>query len=534
MRVTGYSETVPDLVVEIASHGDSRREARDKAHMWLNHGVRLVWVVQPETRTVDVYRSDQAVVTLGERDALDGLDVLPGFARDLGAVFGTQLAEENPEPDNPRREQAGQGNAAASRPLRRAERIRWTRVRPPRHQPPGAPASNDGARCSGVLARVVRRDEAPSGTSRQNNEHCTIMSLFAPAEEHATGWPPPGASWFAIANQASEQRWTTVRQTIEEWYSRYPDHQARLRSRLQKNDQNSLSAFFELFLHELFLCLQLRVTVEPEIPSRTKPDFLTCDRAGRAAYVEATVAATSRDDLNENQVIDSIRDLDGRVPAGIGVIVSTSGRLDSTPPIRKIQNDVCNWLNSAGLVIDPGGKLGKPGFSRTIGGWRMSLYARPRGSGSVVQIRSADVHRHGKTVPGAIRSKAKQHAGVREHPIVLAIDDVNSYFHEDEEDEFFREFWAAHAEIGAVLIFDGVVPWSHADLWEVHVRLNPAREDDVPEKLGTLGHAASPSIRESLRLTPGWPDPEGLKRIRAVRDAMGLDHPAQTPRIPTP
>ncbi len=85
--VDGYAEVVPDLVVEIASPSDSRREVHDKARMWLSHGVQLVWVVHPETRTVDVHRPDEAVATLGGEDALDGLDVLPGFSCALSAVF---------------------------------------------------------------------------------------------------------------------------------------------------------------------------------------------------------------------------------------------------------------------------------------------------------------------------------------------------------------------------------------------------------------------------------------------------------------
>ena len=85
---TGYSEVVPDLVVEIASPSDSRRGVHDKAHMWLGHGVRLVWVVHPETRTVDVYRPDAPATTLAEDGSLDGLDVLAGFTCDVSAIFG--------------------------------------------------------------------------------------------------------------------------------------------------------------------------------------------------------------------------------------------------------------------------------------------------------------------------------------------------------------------------------------------------------------------------------------------------------------
>ena len=86
--VPAYAELVPDLVVEIVSPSDSRRGVNDKARMWLSHGVRLVWVVHPETRTVDVHRADHDAATLGEDDALDGMDVLPGFSCAVKAVFG--------------------------------------------------------------------------------------------------------------------------------------------------------------------------------------------------------------------------------------------------------------------------------------------------------------------------------------------------------------------------------------------------------------------------------------------------------------
>lgn len=83
----GYAEVVPDLVVEVVSPSDRPREVADKVAMWLSHGVRLVWVVCPENRTIEVHRSAAEVQTPGERDALDGLDVLPGFSCSASAVF---------------------------------------------------------------------------------------------------------------------------------------------------------------------------------------------------------------------------------------------------------------------------------------------------------------------------------------------------------------------------------------------------------------------------------------------------------------
>ena len=91
MRVTGYAEVVPDLVVEIVSPSDTRdtrRAVRGKARMWLRYGVALVWVVQPDTRTVDVYEPDQAVA-LTDNDTLDGSEVLPGFTCPISDIFDT-------------------------------------------------------------------------------------------------------------------------------------------------------------------------------------------------------------------------------------------------------------------------------------------------------------------------------------------------------------------------------------------------------------------------------------------------------------
>ena len=88
-RITGYAEVAPDLVVEVRGFNrGTALEMYDRARMWLSFGVRLVWVVHPDTRSVDVHRAGQSVESIAENGELDGLDVLPGFRCSVGAIFG--------------------------------------------------------------------------------------------------------------------------------------------------------------------------------------------------------------------------------------------------------------------------------------------------------------------------------------------------------------------------------------------------------------------------------------------------------------
>ena len=85
--VPGYTDTIPDLVVEIASPSDSLRSLKEKAMIWQNFGVPLVWVGYPDRREVEVYSSGGSVVTLTENDVLDGGDALPGFSCRVSEIF---------------------------------------------------------------------------------------------------------------------------------------------------------------------------------------------------------------------------------------------------------------------------------------------------------------------------------------------------------------------------------------------------------------------------------------------------------------
>ncbi len=86
-EIPGYSEIVPDLVVEVVSPSDTSQQVEEKAFMWLSYGVRLVWTMHPSTRTVNVYPASGARFTLTEGYTLDGGDVLPGFSWEVSDIF---------------------------------------------------------------------------------------------------------------------------------------------------------------------------------------------------------------------------------------------------------------------------------------------------------------------------------------------------------------------------------------------------------------------------------------------------------------
>ncbi len=81
------AQGAPDLVVEIKSPTDRVRKMRQKAELYLSHGTRIVWLVFPETRTVEVYDVAADIATFGSGQELNGGDVLPGLVIKVDEIF---------------------------------------------------------------------------------------------------------------------------------------------------------------------------------------------------------------------------------------------------------------------------------------------------------------------------------------------------------------------------------------------------------------------------------------------------------------
>ena len=78
---------MPDFAVEVKSPDDGYAELRDKAHFYLQHGCKLVWLVYPPKRIVEVVQPDNQIDLLVVGDILDGGDVLPGFRLSVETLF---------------------------------------------------------------------------------------------------------------------------------------------------------------------------------------------------------------------------------------------------------------------------------------------------------------------------------------------------------------------------------------------------------------------------------------------------------------
>ena len=84
---SGFITICPDLVVEVISPNDLASEVIRKRMDRLEVGVRMVWIVYPEDRSVHVYQSGARPLIYTAEDSLPGEPVLPGFAVPVADLF---------------------------------------------------------------------------------------------------------------------------------------------------------------------------------------------------------------------------------------------------------------------------------------------------------------------------------------------------------------------------------------------------------------------------------------------------------------
>ncbi len=83
----GYPEVAPELAAEVVAPSDFACDVESKIDDYLRAGVRLIWIINPAGRSVQIYRQDGSTARLLESDDLDGEDVLPGFSCKIAGLF---------------------------------------------------------------------------------------------------------------------------------------------------------------------------------------------------------------------------------------------------------------------------------------------------------------------------------------------------------------------------------------------------------------------------------------------------------------
>ena len=86
-RADPYPRLAPLLAVEIRSESNTRRELRAKAARYLERGTEMVWLVYPESRSLELHRAGEAMQPLAGEDVIEGGATLPSFRKGVSELF---------------------------------------------------------------------------------------------------------------------------------------------------------------------------------------------------------------------------------------------------------------------------------------------------------------------------------------------------------------------------------------------------------------------------------------------------------------
>jgi Uma2 family endonuclease len=84
---TGLVPLPPDLAVEVLSPGDRSYDVGDKIQEYFGAGFKLIWIVEPNLRSVSIYRADGSISHLREQDEITGETAFPSFKCKVAEFF---------------------------------------------------------------------------------------------------------------------------------------------------------------------------------------------------------------------------------------------------------------------------------------------------------------------------------------------------------------------------------------------------------------------------------------------------------------
>ncbi|NJL60731.1 MAG: Uma2 family endonuclease [Methylacidiphilales bacterium] len=82
-----YLPLCPDFAIELVSESDDLADTQAKMREYIQNGLRLGWLINPQDKQVEIYRPNQEVEVLNSPTSLSGEDILPGFILDLRNII---------------------------------------------------------------------------------------------------------------------------------------------------------------------------------------------------------------------------------------------------------------------------------------------------------------------------------------------------------------------------------------------------------------------------------------------------------------
>lgn len=83
-----FARVCPDFVIELKSPSDNEQYLINKMHKWIENGCSLAWLINPNKKTVSIFRKNGTVDKIkGFNNILSGEDVLTGFKLDLSVLL---------------------------------------------------------------------------------------------------------------------------------------------------------------------------------------------------------------------------------------------------------------------------------------------------------------------------------------------------------------------------------------------------------------------------------------------------------------
>jgi hypothetical protein len=243
---------------------------------------------------------------------------------------------------------------------------------------------------------------------------------------------------------------------LERWFSAYPDeHKPDLRARYRSGRQSDhLSAFFELYLHQLLCRLGNQVQVHPDVAhSSSRPDFLARTACGESFYLEAILAhaPSVEAEATEKRVAEVYDCLNRMDSPNFFLAMNLRGSPASPPKAARLRRELEHWLASldpdhiAELYRADEGSV--PRLPWNHDGWRIEFKPIPKSPGGRGKpgIRplgtfapEGRLMNTREEIRRAIKTKVKKY-GRLQIPLVIAINFLDHCDHIDILDALFGD-----------------------------------------------------------------------------------------------